>query len=124
MSSENQFAFTTINAGQLKELVINWHITEACNYNCTYCFAKWGKPNELHCSPAAIEKLLDKLANYFINGNPEIKRVLGYQAVRLNFAGGEPMMLGEVFATTLVMAKQKGFKTSVITNHPFLRSGS
>ena len=24
-----------------KELVVNWHITEACNYKCDYCFAKW-----------------------------------------------------------------------------------
>jgi radical S-adenosyl methionine domain-containing protein 2 len=120
MSSDNQIVVTTINVGQLKELVINWHITESCNYNCTYCFAKWGKPNELHRSLAEIEKLLDKLANYFIHGNPEIKRVLGYQVVRLNFAGGEPMVLGNVFATALVMAKQKGFKTSVITNGSYL----
>lgn len=25
----------------MDELVVNWHITEACNYNCRYCFAKW-----------------------------------------------------------------------------------
>lgn len=24
------------------ELVINWHITETCNYACCYCFANWG----------------------------------------------------------------------------------
>lgn len=93
MSSKNQ-----ATSGQLNELVINWHITETCNYNCTYCFAKWGKPNELHRSLDAIEKLLDKLAYYFIHGNSEIKRTLGYQSVRLNFAGGEPMMLGNAFS--------------------------
>ncbi|MFW1118401.1 viperin family antiviral radical SAM protein, partial [Vibrio parahaemolyticus] len=45
---------------------------------------------------------------------------LGYQDVRLNFAGGEPMMLGSAFSTALVMAKQKGFQTSIITNGSYL----
>ncbi|HBK3325505.1 TPA: radical SAM protein [Vibrio parahaemolyticus] len=116
----NANATNRMTSSQLNELVINWHITEACNYNCTYCFAKWGKPNELHRSLSSIEQLLDKLANYFIHGNPEIKRMLGYQDVRLNFAGGEPMMLGSAFSTALVMAKQKGFQTSIITNGSYL----
>lgn len=30
------------------QLVINYHITEKCNYDCHYCYAKWAKPNELH----------------------------------------------------------------------------
>jgi len=123
MSTETHLVTNTTNetaSSQLNELVINWHITETCNYNCTYCFAKWGKPNELHRSLDAIEKLLDKLANYFIHGDPEIKRTLGYQDVRLNFAGGEPMLLGSSFSTALGMAKQKGFKTSIITNGSYL----
>ncbi|MDH5903783.1 viperin family antiviral radical SAM protein [Vibrio splendidus] len=123
MSTENHLVINTTNettSSQLNELVINWHITEACNYNCTYCFAKWGRPNELHQSLDAIEKLLDKLANYFIHDDPEVKRILGYQDVRLNFAGGEPMMLGSSFSTALVMEKQKGFKTSIITNGSYL----
>ncbi|TWX68542.1 radical SAM protein [Colwellia demingiae] len=102
------------------ELVINWHITEACNYNCTYCFAKWGKPNELHRSLEAIEKLLDNLADYFIKGNSSLKQKLGYENVRLNIAGGEPMMLGSTFSIVLMLAKQKGFKTSIITNGHYL----
>ena len=120
MFSENHLVVNSATSHQLNEFVINWHITEACNYDCTYCFAKWGKPNELHRSLDAIEKLLDELANYFIHGNPELKRVLGYQDVRLNFAGGEPMMLGRVFSSALVIAKQKGFKTSIITNGSYL----
>lgn len=27
----------------MTNLVVNWHITEACNYKCFYCFAKWQK---------------------------------------------------------------------------------
>lgn len=108
------------NKTQINELVINWHITEACNYNCVYCFAKWGKPNELHRSLEDIEKLLDELASYFIKGNSSIKQKLGYKSVRLNIAGGEPMMLGNTFSMVLMLAKQKGFNTSIITNGSYL----
>lgn len=123
MRTTNHFISNTANlttSKQLNELVINWHITETCNYNCTYCFAKWGKPNELNRSLTSIEKLLDELANYFIHGDPEIKRTLDYKDVRLNFAGGEPMMLGRPFSIALMIAKQKGFKTSIITNGSYL----
>ena len=33
-----------------QQLVINWHLTEACNYSCQYCYAAWNKatnPREL-----------------------------------------------------------------------------
>ena len=104
----------------IKELVINWHITEVCNYSCKYCFAKWGRPKELHRSLEDIESLLDHLANYFIKGSPMLKSELQYEDVRLNFAGGEPMMLGSTFYIALQLAKQKGFKTSIITNGHYL----
>ena len=25
----------------VEELVINWHVTEACNYRCRYCYSAW-----------------------------------------------------------------------------------
>lgn len=104
----------------IKELVINWHITEVCNYDCKYCFAKWGRPKELHRSLEEIEKLLDNLSAYFIKGDSALKNELGYDTVRLNLAGGEPMMLGSTFFIVLMLAKQKGFKTSIITNGHYL----
>ncbi|EJG0619918.1 viperin family antiviral radical SAM protein [Vibrio vulnificus] len=114
---------TTEQSRKANELVINWHMTEVCNYSCKYCFAKWGRPKELHRSEQAIANLLDKLADYFIKGTPVLKEKLGYESVRLNFAGGEPMMLGNTFVTALVLAKQKGFKTSIITNGHYLIHG-
>lgn len=120
-SSAENSTFSHIT--NVDELVINWHITEACNYNCSYCFAKWGKPNELHRSLPEIEKFLDNLSEYFIKGSPPLKNELGYKSVRLNFAGGEPMMLGSTFFIALMLAKQKGFKTSIITNGHYLING-
>ncbi|MFS1421634.1 viperin family antiviral radical SAM protein [Shewanella sp. 10N.286.48.B5] len=122
MSIQNNFVenSTYPTTHKIDELVINWHITEVCNYDCRYCFAKWGRPNELHRSLQEIEKLLDNLSDYFIKGSPAIKNILGYETVRLNFAGGEPMMLGSTFFIVLMLAKQKGFKTSIITNGHYL----
>ncbi|WP_025563288.1 MULTISPECIES: viperin family antiviral radical SAM protein [unclassified Psychromonas] len=109
-----------IKANKIKELVINWHITEACNYKCNYCFAKWGKPNELHRSLSAVDKLLSNLSEYFIRSDSSLKAKLKYDEVRINIAGGEPMMLGDTFLNILRLAKKKGFKTSVITNGHYL----
>lgn len=112
---------TSINPlSATKELVINWHITEVCNYDCKYCFAKWGRPKELHRSLEEIEKLLDNLSAYFIKADSQLKNEIGYETVRLNLAGGEPMMLGSTFFIVLMLAKQKGFKTSIITNGHYL----
>lgn len=119
MRSKKMTTLTThLNA--TKELVINWHITEVCNYDCKYCFAKWGRPKELHRSLEEIEKLLDNLSAYFIKGHSSLRSELGYETVRLNLAGGEPMMLGSTFFIVLMLAKQKGFKTSIITNGHYL----
>ena len=45
---------------------------------------------------------------------------MNYKSVRLNFAGGEPMALGQRFVDALLYAKSKGFRTSIITNGAFL----
>ena len=107
---------------QTYELVINFHMTEACNFRCEYCYATWndsGTNGELHRHNDQVNQLLDRLADYFLNTNP-IKDALGYQSVRLNFAGGEPMLLGSRFTQAILAAKSKGFRVSTITNGFFL----
>lgn len=41
-------------------IVINWHVTEACNYHCGYCYAKWQRVDrtDLIRDAAATEALL------------------------------------------------------------------
>ena len=104
------------------ELVINFHMTEHCNYRCEYCYATWNTDchsKELHRTEGAIEALLNTLADYFLQPNP-LMEVMDYTSVRLNFAGGEPMLLGKRFTDALTYAKSKGFRTSLITNASFL----
>lgn len=100
---------------QANQLVINYHITEKCNYDCYYCYAKWAKPNELHRNIDEMKRVLSKLAQYFLSPNP-IQQQLQYQSVRLNFAGGEPLLLKQRFIDALDYAIELGFKTSIITN--------
>ena len=105
----------------INELVINFHMTEACNYRCDYCYATWdgAHSKELHRQEGSVEQLLDRLAAYFLSNNP-LKQSMAYGAVRVNFAGGEPMLLGKRFSDALLHAKSKGFRTSIITNAAFL----
>ncbi len=105
-----------------QELVINFHMTETCNYSCDYCYATWDTgchSKELHRIEGAVESLIDRIADYFLADNP-LKQAMSYSLVRLNFAGGEPMLLGKRFAEALEYAKYKGFRTSIITNASFL----
>lgn len=97
-------------------------MTETCNYSCTYCYATWEAScdaKELHRTEGAIEALIDRLADYFLSDNP-LQQSINYQSVRLNLAGGEPMVLGQRFVDALLYAKSKGFRTSIITNGAFL----
>ncbi len=104
------------------ELVINFHMTEHCNYRCEYCYATWNEgchSKELHRQEGAVQSLIDKLSEYFLTSNP-LMDAMRYKTVRLNFAGGEPMLLGKRFSDALFYAKEKGFRTSIITNAAFL----
>ena len=51
---------------RVRELVINWHITEACNFSCRYCYAKWdGTEKELIHDWERTQKLLSEIASFF-----------------------------------------------------------
>lgn len=49
------------------ELTVNWHITEACNFKCAYCFAHWNKAckKELLHNPTEVEALLDQILGHY-----------------------------------------------------------
>jgi radical S-adenosyl methionine domain-containing protein 2 len=103
------------------DLVINYHVTEKCNYSCRFCYAQWDKPNEIHADGNKAETMLAFLASYFIK-NPKniVQQQMPYKNVRLNFAGGEPMLLQKRFSRLLTVAKNLGFELSLITNGHFL----
>lgn len=105
----------------IDELVINYHVTEVCNYSCKFCYAKWDRPNELHANENSAELMLEKLASYFFDVNSnQVKAVFPYKTVRINFAGGEPLILKKRFSQLIMKAKSLGFNLSLITNGHYL----
>ncbi len=103
----------------VSELVINWHLTEACNYSCRYCYAKWdGAGRELLHSWDRTRRLLDELIAYFQPDNAfnPLQRSMSWSGIRLNLAGGEPLLYEEAVLRTLAYARLRGMNTSIITN--------
>ena len=106
-------------------LVINWHVNEACNYSCQYCYAAW-KPStskrELINSPERTSALLKELYSFFQpknNDNPLSKQT-SWDSVRLNFAGGEPLLHSRRIPSVIDQARTLGFEVSMITNGSYL----
>ena len=93
------------------QVVVNWHITEACNFRCRYCYAHWQRSTrrDLIRDPAACRALLQRLFEHFAARSPQ-------RRPRLNFAGGEPLLLSEDLLRAARDARQIGFDISLITN--------
>ncbi len=92
----------------IDELVINYHITEKCNYHCQYCYAKWkvDKNKEIHNNLTQIEILLNNLYEFFSKRSKH---------VRLNLAGGEPLLCKNI-GKIIELANSIGFRVSIISN--------
>lgn len=117
----NPAATSTAKISTVDELTINWHVTEACNYSCQYCYAKWKdfpNPRELFHDRIRTRDLLIELFRYFqpTNTNNPLREELSWRALRLNIAGGEPSILGERLLEIAQVAREVGFQLSIISN--------
>lgn len=99
------------------DIVYNWHITENCNYSCQYCFAQWGKNNELWKDSKKVDATLSEIKEF---GHSPFGHGHSIQNIRINFAGGEPLLLGDKLINIVKKANHSGFKTSIITNASLL----
>ncbi|WCE70928.1 viperin family antiviral radical SAM protein [Sulfitobacter faviae] len=101
---------------RIPELTINWHILEACNYDCYFCYAKYGQKSIFSRDYAGILRELGALNDRridFLNGSAIAENV------RINFAGGEPFLekdLGQAIA----LAYDLGLRPSFISNGSLL----
>nr|WP_315468617.1 viperin family antiviral radical SAM protein [uncultured Undibacterium sp.] len=103
----------------LSELVINWHITEVCNYRCSYCYAKWNdNSKELLHDWERTQRLLDEVFSFFSpdNSSNPLRSKITWGKLRLNLAGGEPLLYRDKLLRILSYSKLKGVDTSIITN--------
>ncbi|WP_394198562.1 viperin family antiviral radical SAM protein [Litoreibacter albidus] len=101
---------------RIPELTINWHILEACNYDCYFCYAKYGQRSIFSRHYAGILRKLDALKNRridFQNG-PVIA-----ENIRINFAGGEPFLEKDL-DRAIDFAYNLGLRPSFISNGSLL----
>lgn len=82
------------------KIVINWHITEACNYECFYCFAKWQKKNqkELLHSKEKVRKLMHEIS--LLPAILNAKSGTAFTGIRLNLVGGETFLHIPIYLDT------------------------
>lgn len=103
------------------ELVINWHITEACNYACKYCYATWRKPTsprEVFHDTVVADIILESVADYF-HWNKKTNTLadrLDWSSVRLSIAGGEPLLYPDRVIDIAHKSRELGMDVSLITN--------
>ena len=97
-----------------KFVVINWHITESCNYHCNFCFAKWNKPVGIWSNPDNVQKVLSNISRHF--------RSQGIFRIRLNIVGGEPVMFPERLWNVVEAAYSHEMEISIITNGSHLEN--
>lgn len=67
-----------------RDIVVNWHLLEPCQFSCKYCYAEWRKAAlpEVYKDALDSEALIAHLAALHRD----------YDSVRLSFAGGEPLL--------------------------------
>lgn len=99
------------------EFVVNLHVTERCNYGCSFCFGKWELANDnalvfedIH---TAQELVLDLMS---ICPPVPLERA----HVRFNFVGGEPALLGSL-PELVSFCRGIGVSTSFVSNGLMLR---
>jgi len=83
-----------------ENMVINLHITDACNFNCKHCFAHFGAKRNL-----TVNEWKTIVDNTLENCNVR----------RFNLAGGEPLLYGDISELSDYI-RSKGSEVSIITN--------
>lgn len=103
------------------ELVINWHLAEACNYGCRYCYSKWHaatRDRELIHDHDASRAMLETIYRDFAPDNVDMQARIGmsWKKLRLSLAGGEPLLYEREVVRMARQAREIGFELSLITN--------
>ena len=89
--------------------VVNYHITNRCNYHCAYCFGKFNGQKDPMLEDA--KRIVKNIASYFFQN--EITNG------RINFAGGEPTLYAHL-DELINYASSFGIRVSIVTNGSLL----
>lgn len=96
----------------IPELTINWHVLEACNFSCYFCYAKYRqKPSFQHIYTDVLQELsLLKGRVLELKSGPVLPK-----SIRVNFAGGEPFLVKDL-GPAIELASDLGLRPSFISN--------
>ena len=97
------------------DLVVNWHIIEACNFSCGYCFAHWDKCGSVAEAQRSATPLFEQLAGLAGRCVETATGAISIGSVRLNFAGGEPFLVKSM-GELVELAHEYGLSPSFISN--------
>lgn len=100
----------------LNELVVNYHVTEACNFKCQHCFAKWPS-NKSSAQRDKILSIVSRICDFLQRGemcSPD-GRIVRWKSGRITIAGGEPLLVKSVFEA-LNYIRGRRVRTSIVTN--------
>ena len=102
---------------RIPELTINWHVREECNFDCYFCYAKYGQNSSFARSYPKILQELAALKGANVELTPHH---IVPESVRLNFAGGEPF-LEKQLGPAISLAHSLGLRPSFISNGILLK---
>lgn len=94
------------------EFVVNLHVTERCNFNCSHCFGKWGVTEaaaSIFEDMNSAKKLIAELTSIF-----PPPQMIGAR-LRFNFVGGEPGLF-KPMPELVSLCKKAGAATSFVSN--------
>lgn len=100
----------------IPELTINWHVLEACNYDCYFCYAKYKRKSNFERDYSTVLHDLSNLKGKVINFS---SGPVTAQNIRINFAGGEPF-LEKALGSAISLAFDLGLRPSFISNGSLL----
>jgi radical S-adenosyl methionine domain-containing protein 2 len=98
-------------------MVVNWHITEACNYKCQGCYSSWNHLSEAWNSPENVRKVIENIARFHAE-----RFGAGAAPWRLSVVGGEPILFKDKTQFVVETAVACGAEVSVITNGSHLEN--
>ena len=99
-------------------LVINFHATAACNFQCRGCYSKWhNHQNEAWNDPTNVRKIIENIARFH-------RDHFGESAApwRLSIVGGEPVLFKDKVQFVAKTAHAYGAEVSVISNGSHLEN--
>src|SRR5207249_11774337 len=71
-------------------IVVNLHVTERCNYHCSFCFGRWG----IGSAERDLFEDVDRAGALIADVHAVVAALRpDRQPVRFNFVGGEPALL-------------------------------